>query len=465
MVDASSAEVAAYIDEDLENSRGFSLLSRAIVDDHRGYYLLQFESETEGVHYRLLVFSEYVFPGWFYSQTFTTDAENWPLYYPIFQTMVKYSAAQAIYPSGFNLPDELAHPESFTPTPVGLADQVVATDETPVHTWGVNSVAFAPDGRTALTTGGGLDNMLVLWDVATGEPLRAFRGHWGSVESGVFSPDGQTMVSASSDNTLILWDVATGEMLREFWGHSDYVKCAVFSPDGRTILSGSGDRLLILWDVATGEALRAFQGHTSQVRSVAFSPDGLTALSASWDNTLILWDVATGEALHTFRGHTDGVSSVAFSPDGQRALSASYDSTLILWEVVSGDVLRTFRGHSDQVLSVAFSPDGETALSGSSDGTVILWDVKTGEVVRSFQGNGEPVSSVAFSPDGLTALSGSAAVYSLVPTSREAESGDIVTFSDTGEPTTYAAQYDIRLMLILWDITRGEMIHAFPASE
>jgi hypothetical protein len=193
----------------------------------------------------------------------------------------------------------------------------------------VTSVAFAPDGRTALSGSG--DNTLKLWDVATGKTMRTFTGHARSVTSVAFAPDGRTALSGSDDNTLKLWDVATGKTLRTFTGHTDAVRSVTFAPDGRTALSGSNDYTLKLWDVATGKTLRTLTGHSGW--TVAFAPDGRTALSGSFDPTL--WDVATGEALHTFTGHTWGVNSVAFAPDGRTALSGggSYDPALKLWDL------------------------------------------------------------------------------------------------------------------------------------
>jgi WD40 repeat protein len=263
----------------------------------------------------------------------------------------------------------------------------------------VGSVAFSPDGQYALSGSCGRldDNMNCitgesrLWDVQTGEDLRVFQGHEDGVTSVAFSPDGRTALSGSWDTTLRLWEVATGEQVRIFEGHEGRVSSVAFSPDGWYVLSGSGDGTVRLWDVQTGEELRVFQGYTNIISSVAFSPDGRYALSGSGDGTLRLWDVATGEQLRVFEGHEDGVKSVAFGPDGRTALSGSWDTTLRLWEVATGEQVRIFEGHEDTIYSVAFSPGGQYALSGSCDerslnffdfpsciaGELRLWNIAT----------------------------------------------------------------------------------------
>jgi WD40 repeat protein len=299
-----------------------------------------------------------------------------------------------------------------------LAQEIIGYPRTFAgHTGCVDSAAFSPDGRFALS--GSFDNTLRLWKVATGQCLRTFEGHGERVNSVAYSRDGRFAISGSKDKTLRLWDVASGKCLRIFEGHTNDVSSVAFSPDGRFALSGSWDQALRLWEVATGKCLRAFEGHTSYVTSVAYSPDGRFALSGSIDNTLQLWDAATLRWLHVFEGHRDWVNSVAYSPDGRFALSGGgspggfsfggHDTTLRLWDVASGKCLRTFEGHKDAVNSVAFSPDGRFALSGSDDNSLRLWNIATGQCLRTFEGhNVSSVESVAFSPDSRFALAGSA---------------------------------------------------------
>jgi WD40 repeat protein len=63
-----------------------------------------------------------------------------------------------------------------------------------------------------------------------------------------FSPDGQTIASASSDRTVRLWDRQGNPIGTPFQGHEDWVRSVAFSPDGQTIASASSDRTVRLWD-------------------------------------------------------------------------------------------------------------------------------------------------------------------------------------------------------------------------
>ena len=74
------------------------------------------------------------------------------------------------------------------------------------------------------------------------------------MNSVAIAPDGRTAFSGSHDRTLKLWDLASGKELRTFTGIPTGVTSVAMAPDGRTVFSGSGDKTLKLWDFTRGVA-------------------------------------------------------------------------------------------------------------------------------------------------------------------------------------------------------------------
>jgi WD40 repeat protein len=259
----------------------------------------------------------------------------------------------------------------------------------------VSSVAFSPDGTRLASAS--LDCTLKVWDAGGDRDARILKGPTDPVRTVVFSPDGTWLASAApgDEGTVTLWDAATGQQIRTFKGLG--LASLAFSPDGTRLAAATGDGLVKLWNTATGEELRSLFGHTRQVESVAFSPDGTRLASASGDKTVKLWDVATGKEIHTLKGHTHFVTSVVFSSDGRRLASASWDDSVKLWDAVTGKEIHTFKGGR---ASVAFSPDGTRLAAPGDGGTVTLWDTATAQELHTLKGHLVDVSSVVFSPDG-----------------------------------------------------------------
>jgi mono/diheme cytochrome c family protein len=234
----------------------------------------------------------------------------------------------------------------------------------------------------------------------------AFAGHTGTVNTIIFSPDGQTAASASDDGTVRIWDVPSGKRLAMLAGHKAEVYAIAFSADGRFLLSAGGDRLVRLWDLQTRTEMRTLQGHAAPIRCVAFSPDGKRAVSGGDDRVLRIWDLVGGEEKAILPGHTQAVTAVAWSKD-RHLLSSGRDGTVRWWSVPALKQVHCLEGHAGPVLCVALGPDGTSALSGGNDRTVRLWSLRDGKELHCFQGHANAVVHVQHQPDGRAFLSSS----------------------------------------------------------
>ncbi|HEX5269499.1 MAG TPA: serine/threonine-protein kinase, partial [Gemmataceae bacterium] len=283
-----------------------------------------------------------------------------------------------------------------------------------VHSWGLATgappavrdiagttecVVFAPDGsrlfysvNTALTA--------IDCNRPAARPTR-YEGHRAAIVALAIAADGTRLASATMhpENVIRLWEPATGRRLGELSGHKNAIWKVAFSPDGARLVSASQDQTLRLWDVKTNTLIAVLTGHTSPVQSVAFSPDGTRIVSGARDGTARLWDGQTGASLGVLRGHRGAVFQVVFSHDGTRIATGAVDSSVRVWAPRRLDA-QVLRGHKSYVYDVAFSPDGRQIASAGWDGTLRTWDVATGRPVRMFPHPAPIVSSVAFDAAG-----------------------------------------------------------------
>lgn len=269
------------------------------------------------------------------------------------------------------------------------------------------AVRVSPDGKTILSAS--TDRTVRVWN-ADGSPRRDHTGRplifnaSGNVSALAISPDGRYAIAGGNKEkpTLWIWSL-DGTPVRQFQGHSQSIYCITVSPDGRTIATASADRTVRLWTF-DGKPIRTLTGHGGPVQWVTFSPDGRTIATASDDRTARLWTL-DGQLLKTFQGHRDWVYNVTFSPDGTRLATSSLDKTVKLWGL-NGTPLQTLTGHASEVLSVTFSPDGRQLASSSEDKTIRLWNLK-GETTAILRGHTDLVTSAVFTPDGRHLVSGS----------------------------------------------------------
>ena len=139
-----------------------------------------------------------------------------------------------------------------------------------------------------------------LWEVRRTRLLKAYTLHirecltYGQIGDILPSPDGSLLLVANNDPgrrnySLHLWDIKTGNEVRAFRGHTHDICGLAWSADGSRIASCGEDKTVRFWSVAAGTELARGQGHTRTVRAVCFAPDSNTLASGGDDRAVCLW--------------------------------------------------------------------------------------------------------------------------------------------------------------------------------
>jgi WD40 repeat protein len=272
--------------------------------------------------------------------------------------------------------------------------QLTRTSSYPVFSPGGATLATAEPGRTVLT------------EVASGRIISELLGEYHSFR---FSPDGKTLATGRRDELVRLWDVATGKEVRRLDGLPGGVGWVLaFSSDGKLLAASNSDwqsSALRIWDVETGQERRPFAGHVGVVSRVVFSPDGKTVASGSSDHTVRLWDPKSGAERRVLPRHHGPVDAVAFDPQGKR-LATTDGKWVRLWDPATGNELGNAVAPKMRVLTMAFTDGGKSLNLALADGGKSSWRLTDNTWEQT---SGGPQPSLAFgthSADGRLLVTG-----------------------------------------------------------
>jgi WD40 repeat protein len=271
------------------------------------------------------------------------------------------------------------------------------------------SVAFCPDGKTLVTTGGTdnpsalkQDGEIIFWNAANGTKLRILRQPW-AVRRAVFTADGKYLAICDFGGATKLLDAISAEIKMNLPPHSSAVNALAVSADGKLFASGSADGTITLSD-SKGKEQGTLIAEDGEIYSAALSPDNRWLLAGCKGKSL-LFDLAQGGPPKSVEAPAGGsppgmqcAEAVDFAPDGRAFATGGMQ--VRLWDSGDGSLLRDLGMAGARVNHLAFAPDGGGLFGVDDMGRLWNWHTAGGTEGATVQAHPGGSFGLAISPDG-----------------------------------------------------------------
>lgn len=264
----------------------------------------------------------------------------------------------------------------------------------------IRKLALHPGGKLLASAHG--SGGLRLWDIETRKVVREFhatRWNWDQYDPDygepeldcVFTPDGRHLVTAGKDSVLRLWDVGTGEEVRaitmtpqDIWNPLEQVSVLPGAGALRAAVSDKSRTFVRTWDLFTGEQVADTRGSrggygrddVKDTPQFCVLADGKFAVQSNGHENIFIYSLPEWELLHEVVVWDEGITGpFAASPVAPVVAVGGTIGSISLREIPSGREVGRLRFAPGTVLSLRFSPDGSLLAAGGHFGVVTVYDV------------------------------------------------------------------------------------------
>ncbi|PSS00787.1 periodic tryptophan protein 2 [Coniella lustricola] len=261
-----------------------------------------------------------------------------------------------------------------------------------IHTLSIsqNDIDFVTVNKSGewLAFGASKLGQLLVWEWQSESYILKQQGHFDSINSLVYAPDGQRIITTSDDGKIKVWDIESGFCIVTFTEHTSGVTACEFAKKGSVLFTSSLDGSIRAWDLIRYRNFRTFTAPTRLSWScMAVDPSGEVVAAGSLDSFDIhIWSVQTGQLLDQLAGHEGPVSSLAFAPNGSLLVSGSWDRTARIWSVFDRTQTSEPLQLQADVLDIAVRPDSTQIAISTLDGQLSFWSLSDAEQVAGLDG-------------------------------------------------------------------------------
>lgn len=253
----------------------------------------------------------------------------------------------------------------------------------------VTALVVSPDGATVLS-GSQAGVAILAWPEL--KQLGKLATAIDQVNDLAFSPDGKQLLisggAPAESGTVEIWSWPETKLVLKAAPHGDLIYQAAWNASGDRIVTASADGTAQVLDGKTLESLLTYLGHSRAVLAACWGADG-QALTAGVDQTIQIWEVADGRPIRTLSNHVGSVNQLGFRPAAGGAstvlASISEDRTVRLWQPKLPRLMR-FAKLSSPPRAFVWLKSGDHLAVGCNDGIVRILDFDELKAVKELAG-------------------------------------------------------------------------------
>jgi WD40 repeat protein len=117
------------------------------------------------------------------------------------------------------------------------------------------------------------------------------------VRAVAFAPDGKSAVSADGSRIRV-WNVLDAKLVGEMTGFQNDIYALL--NDGENIVAGSADQSVRQFNPADRSVIRALAPHSAWVLSLAWHPSSARLAAGCFDGTVTTWNLENGSMVKQF---------------------------------------------------------------------------------------------------------------------------------------------------------------------
>ncbi|MFT3879735.1 MAG: WD40 repeat domain-containing protein [Gemmatales bacterium] len=246
----------------------------------------------------------------------------------------------------------------------------------------------------------------------------------------VYSPDGQSLYTASRDGTVRQWNLQNGRTSKS-WDLGQPLSALCLSNNGQYLAACEGyrpspnldlgtipsqeDYAIHVIDLSNGSIKWKLKGTKVPIYCLAFTTDSQQLASggqAEKSEAIRIWNLTTGKLDRAFKP-LQAITNIAWSKDAARLYVTTSDRTFGVFDAKSGLQMQSVRERG-AIFAMALSPDESTlAIAGdttddASGRCIKLYNTQDWKVSQSLTGHQSSVVALAFHPKGNLLVSASA---------------------------------------------------------